>query len=318
MKRIRPRRAVHDDASALQHIAAQSHARRRVRWIGALAGLIGSLVAFDASHRSASAEAIETEHLFGFTLGSDVGARGEREIESATATRIGKAAGSYGAVTQKLSLELVPAENVRTEFSAIGVSHDIISVPGFDDRRQLGFGGLSAELRYRLLDRAVTGLGLTLAAEPHWSRFEEGSGARTTQYGVDLAVAIDKELVADRVVGAFNLLYQPESAKSPVTGTWSSESMAGVASALMVQVRPGILIGGEARYLRRYDGIGFDAFAGHAVFVGPTVYAAISERAWFTLAYSAQVAGRDTGQPAALDLRGFERHQVRFLFGVTF
>lgn len=290
----------------------------RARLVLAFIGAVGLFAAGDASNRSALAQEIETEHLFGFTLGSDVGSRGEREVESATSTRVGKRGGSYGAVTQKLSLEFVPADNLRTEFSAIGVSHDIIGVPGFDNRRQLGFGGLSAEVRYRLLDRANTGIGLTLAAEPHWSRFEEVSGERTRQYGVDLAVAIDKELVRDRVVAAVNLLYQPEAARSPVTGTWSQESMAGVASALMVQVRPGILVGGEARYLRRYDGLGFDAFAGHAAFVGPTVYAAISDRAWFTLAYSAQVAGREVGHPAALDLRGFERHQVRFLFGVTF
>lgn len=303
----------------MQHSTVRrGRAVTRARLILAFICAVVFFAAGDALNRSALAQEIETEHLFGFTLGSDVGSRGEREIESATATRIGKRGGSYGAVTQKLSLELVPAENLRTEFSAIGVSHDIIGVPGFDNRRQLGFGGLSAEVRYRLLDRNSAGIGLTLAAEPHWSRFEEVSGEHTRQYGVDLAVAIDKELVRDRVVAAVNLLYQPEAARSPVTGTWSNESMAGVASALMVQVRPGILVGGEARYLRRYDGLGFDAFAGQAVFVGPTVYAAISDRAWFTLAYSAQVAGHEVGHPAALDLRGFERHQVRFLFGVTF
>ncbi len=41
-----------------------------------------------------------------------------------------------------------------------------------------------------------------------------------------------------------------------------------------------IFVGAEARYLRRYDGLGLDTFAGHAMFLGPTVYVRLSERWW--------------------------------------
>ena len=47
-------------------------------------------------------------------------------------------------------------------------------------------------------------------------------------------------------------------------------------SAVMAQMRPGFLFGGEARYLRRYEGIGLEDFAGQALFVGPTAYFQLS------------------------------------------
>jgi hypothetical protein len=46
----------------------------------------------------------------------------------------------------------------------------------------------------------------------------------------------------------------------------------------MAQVRPGLLLGGEARYFRQFDGVGLDELAGQALFVGPTAYFQLSER----------------------------------------
>ena len=93
---------------------------------------------------------------------------------------------------------------------------------------------------------------------------------------------------------------------------------AGVAAALMAQIRPGILVGGEARYLRQYDGLGFDNFAGQGFFVGPTVYFKLSDQAWLTIGWSAQVAGHAADVVGSLDLVNFERQQARVLFGVNF
>jgi hypothetical protein len=131
-------------------------------------------------------------------------------------------------------------------------------------------------------------------------------------------IGIDKELIPNRVIAAFNLLYGPEVTHSRETGISLQESTLGISTALMAQVRPGLLVGGEARYMRRYEGLGLDAFAGHALFLGPTVFAKLSERAWITAAWSIQVAGRSADDPGWLDLTNFERHQARLLFGFTF
>jgi hypothetical protein len=51
-----------------------------------------------------------------------------------------------------------------------------------------------------------------------------------------------------------------------ITGAWQHQSDFGISGALTLQVQPGILIGAEARYLRSFDGLGLDAFAGQAFF----------------------------------------------------
>jgi hypothetical protein len=266
----------------------------------------------------ARTETIETEHLFAFTIGSDVGELGERELEGSLTGRFSKRTGTYDAGTGTMSMEFVPMQNLRTEFTAVVNSYDITGVSGFADQRYTAFGGLSADIRYRLLDRASAPVGFAIGAEPHWGRADDITGQPLSQYGVDFVAAVDRELIPDRVVAAFNLLYQPNAMRTKLTGVWSQESTAGVAFAVMAQVRSGIFVGGEARYLRQYDGLGLDNLAGQGFFVGPTVYFKFSERAWMTLAWSSQVAGHATAVAGSLDLVNFERQQARLLFGVSF
>jgi hypothetical protein len=266
----------------------------------------------------ARTETIETEHLFGFTIGSDVGEVGERELEGSLTERFSKRTGTYDAGSGTMSMEFVPMSNLRTEFTAVVNSYNITGVSGLADQRYTAFGGLSADIRYRLLDRASSPFGLAIGAEPHWGRADDITGEPVSQYGVDFVAAADWEIVPNRVVAAFNLLYQPDAMRAKLTGSWSQESTAGVAFAMMAQVRSGIFVGGEARYLRQYDGFGLDSLAGQGFFVGPTVYFKLSERAWMTLAWSSQVAGHATAVAGSLDLVNFERQQARLLFGVNF
>ena len=261
---------------------------------------------------------IDTEHLFAFTIGSDVGEAGERELEGSVTGRFAKRSGSYDAGSSTLSAEFVPIPNLRTELTGVVVSYDIAGVSGLADQRYTAFGGVSADIRYRILDRAIAPFGLAVGAEPHWGRADEVTGEPGSQYGVDLVAAADWEIIPDRVVAAFNLLCQPETTRSRVTGIWSQESTAGVAVALMAQVHSGIFVGGEARYLRRYDGLGLDTLAGQGFFVGPTIYLKLSERAWIAAGWSAQIAGQATTSTNSLDLVNFERRQARLLFGVNF
>jgi hypothetical protein len=87
-----------------------------------------------------------------------------------------------------------------------------------------------------------------------------------------------------------------------------------IATAL-VCVRPAFF-GAEARYLRSYDGIGFDPFAGQALFVGPTLYASLSKTIAISAAWGVQVAGHAVDIPGSLDLKNFERHraQLRLMY----
>ncbi|WP_029582688.1 hypothetical protein [Bradyrhizobium sp. URHD0069] len=264
------------------------------------------------------AEGIGTEHLFGFMIGTDVGSVGEREFQSQTTGQFSKGGGKYRAINQEFELEFVPAKNFRIEVGSAFASHDINGIPGVEDRRQLAWQGVFLDLRYRFLDRVEAPFGLTLALETHADRIDETTAALARRYGTELRLALDRELIPNRVVAAFNLFYEPEWIHLLATGLAEQESTAGAAIAVMAQIRPGFLIGGEVRYLRKYDGIGLGEFAGQALFVGPTAYLQLSERTRLTAAWSVQAWGRAVGSTAALDLLNFERHQARLIFGVSF
>jgi hypothetical protein len=264
------------------------------------------------------AEGIDTEHLFGFTIGSDVGDVGEREFQNQATGRFAKGTGTYRALTNSAELEFVPIKNFRAEFAAVAASYDIGGVAGFDDIRQVGLQGVAVDLRYRFLDRGAAPFGLTFDAETHADRIDETSGLHVRKYGTDFALAFDRELIPDKLVAAVNLLYQPEWTNFVAANRTEQDVTLGIAWAMMAQVRPGFLIGGEARYLRKYEGFGLDVFAGHAWFVGPTVFIKLSERSRLTAAWSFQVSGRSAAMPGSLDLVDFERHQVRFVYGINF
>src|SRR6478752_6934341 len=165
---------------------------------------IAALMLFVWTPLPVRADKIDTEHLFAFTIGTDPGELGEKEIEGQSTGRFGKRDGSYTGLSQVLSAEFTPVENLRLEVSAASI-----------------------DVRYRLLDREQTSFGLLIDAEPRWGRIDETSGEPVDQYGIDLVIAIDKELVPNRVVAAFNALYGPEVSRSRVTGITSHESFLG-------------------------------------------------------------------------------------------
>ena len=83
-------------------------------------------------------------------------------------------------------------------------------------------------------------------------------------------------MIPNYALVALNLIYQPEWTRVLATGAAEQESTIGAALAAMAQIRPDVLLGGEARYLRKYEGIGLDEFSGQALFVGPTAYFQLS------------------------------------------
>jgi hypothetical protein len=266
----------------------------------------------------AYADGIDTEHLFGFMIGTDVGNVGEREFQSQTTGRFSKGGGKYRAANQEFELEFVPVRNFRVEVGSAFAAHDIRGVPDLEDRRQLAWQGVSVDLRYRFLDRESAPFGLTFAVESQLNRIDDIGGAAVRNFETEFRLAFDRELIPNHMVVALNLIYQPEWTRSLATGAAEQEATIGAAFAAMLRIRPNILVGGEARYLRKYDGIGLDEFSGQAFFVGPTAYFQISPRSRLTAAWSVQAWGRPAGSRAALDLGNFERHQARLVFGVNF
>lgn len=280
--------------------------------------LRAAILCFALLPACAHAEGIDTEHLFGFMIGSDVGTVGEREFESKTTGRFSRNGGTYRAVGQQFELEFVPVKNVRMELGTTFASHNIAGVPGLEDRRQLSWQGLAVDLRYRFLNKDTAPFGLTVAVESYADRVGEATAAVVRSYGTEFTLAFDRELVPNVAVAALNLSYQPEWTRIVGTGATEREASLGAALGVMVQARPGVLLGGEARYIRRYEGFGLDELAGQALFIGPTAFVRLSPSSWLTAAWSVQAWGRPAGSNAALDLVSFERHRARLIFGVNF
>jgi hypothetical protein len=264
-----------------------------------------------------AAEEIDTEQLFGFLIGTDIGERGEREIESETSGQFGKGAGSYSALSQKLSLEYTPNKNLRLEFGGSFTRYSISGVPGLDDARRTSLQELSFEVRQRLLDRDASGIGLTLLAEPHLGFMDDTTGEPVNRYGSAFALLLDKE-IAPSTIGALNLFWQPDVSRSRLDGAWSRTSTWGVGTGAMTKIVDKFFMGGEARYLRAYDSLLPRTFQGDAFYLGPAAFWRPAEKWRVTAAWSTQIAGHSVEAPSRLDLVDFARHQVTLRIGREF
>jgi hypothetical protein len=266
----------------------------------------------------AHAEGIDTEHVFAFMIGSDVGTVGEREFQSTTTGRFSKDGGRYAAFDQEFEVEFLPARNFRVEIGAALAAHAIDGVAGFENRNEAGVQGAALDLRYKFLDRDAAPFGLTLALESHASRIDEISAAPVRNYGAELILALERDVIPNVAVATLNLSYQPEWNHFVGAQAGEQEATLGAAFGIMAQLHPGVLFGGEMRYFRRYEGIGLERLAGQALLVGPTAYFQLSERARLTVNWSVQAWGRQAGSSPSLDLVNFERHQARLVFGANF
>jgi hypothetical protein len=249
--------------------------------------LSSSLLLFCAQGRAAE---VETEHLFGFTFGTSIGEKGEKELESDTTLRAGKGSGTYGVLAQQFEAKYTVESWLRVAPAAVFAYHDINSVPGLIDRKQAAFQGLSFESRFLLADRERAPFGLMLSIEPHWNGIDDVTGQRVENYGATLLLAADREVVSQKLYAAINVLYEPEATRVIALDQWTRQSMLGLSGAVTVQVKQGIFLGAELRWNHLYDGLGFDRFAGRALFGGPTFYATVSKQWWMSFAWNVQLA----------------------------
>src|SRR5215471_21612332 len=96
---------------------------------------------------------VDSEHLFGFTEGADIGKVGEREAESESIARLGKSGSSYVAVTQNDQVKWLPTDNLRLGANAALAYFGISGVPGLPDTQLAALQGVSFEARLMLMDR---------------------------------------------------------------------------------------------------------------------------------------------------------------------
>ena len=277
-----------------------------------------SLITILGTSSAEAAERVDSEHLFGFTEGSDIGAKGEREFKSETTLRAGKKAGSFTAGATEAELKYTLLDNLRLSAGATLAYFDINGVPGLGDANRAAIQSASFSARFRLLDRDKGPIGMTLGIEPHWGFVDETKGLRSGHFGTEAAVLIDRELVPDRLLAALNVSFENDRVRPAAPSVIRHESILGSGLALAAQTSPGLWLGGEVRYLRSYDGAALNALSGQAVYVGPTAFVRLPNNFWLSAALNFQVWGRAVGLPGSLDLTNFERYQAKLRVGFDF
>ena len=270
----------------------------------------------DARGGAKNAE-VDTEDLFGFVEGSSIGGAGETELESDAIIRAGRSTGSFADTAAQFRYKYTLLRNFRITAAATFAYYDIAGVTDMDDRRAAAVQSLSFDARFRLLDHDRSPFGLTVSIEPHWGFADETTGGRISHFGWEGELLMDRELLPNRLFGALNLHYDTDRTVARDSGVEQQPTL-GIGMALAYQVMPAVWMGGEMRYFRSYAGAGLEIFTGRALYVGPTVYVRLGEKAELSAAFSFQAWGGAVSIPGALDLTNFERYQAKLRFGYFF
>ena len=273
-----------------------------------------------------SSAAHADEQYFGYTYSAEVLGKGATEAEFWATDRRGKAGGHFDAQDYRIELE----HGVTNRFSIAGYAnfagHHIHGLePDFETTdRDLAVRGLSAEFKYNVLSPYKDGIGLTLYAEPAWSRIHAG-GEKGTELELELKAILQKNFLDDRLIWAANFTFEPEWEKEKeieeTTGRsqieWEKELKLEVSTGLTYRFAPGWYAGVEGRYASVYpdwtNGLHRETYA---VFAGPTIHYG-GKKWWATLSYQPQLFGAPSPNGnRALD--EFEKRELRLKIGYNF
>jgi hypothetical protein len=292
--------------------------RACVMGVTAAFAICHSALAQDAQTPAFAWREIETENIFGFTEGTDIGVENEKEVSLQTIGRFGKTDGSYRAFDHRIAFGYTPTQFVHLELGFLAASHDIRNVTDLDNRNSTQFGGLSGELKYLLIGRGPGApIGLAVSTEPEWGRVDETSGERVTKYGLENRLTADTALIEDRLFLALSGLYEPEVVKHS-DGETERESTLGFSTALSYRFVQHALAGVEAQYFRHYTATGLHGFDGDAFYLGPTLVLQLAHETTLTAAWAFQVSGRTVGEPGSLNLTEYDRQRAKLKLNVEF
>lgn len=257
---------------------------------------------------------------FGYVYTADVDEPGETELSLWGTDRRGKSEGHYAAQDYRLEVEHGIAERFQTSLYIDFAGHQIGSVGGEfrPVHRGFEFQGLDAEFKYQAINPSKKGLGLAFYAEPGWSRIEKVKGRHARELELELKAIVQKNFLADRLVWATNLTFEPEwereheeIAANRVTEQKEKELGIEVATGVAYRAAPGFWVGVESRYHSVYpnwtDGLHRENYA---VYAGPTIHYDADK--WsVTASFQPQLFGSPGKGGSSLELDDHERRELR-------
>ena len=262
---------------------------------------IGSLAAcLTAAHAD--------ERYFTYVNDADVLPQGRWEFEQWLTYRMGYPGGDrnfdrhiwdfreeveYG-LTEKLSV--AGYLNFRSE-------QNVARTEGFANTSKFSFKGVSAELKYQLLNPNKQPVGLALYFEPTYNGDEQE---------LEYKVLLSKNL-GDKWVLAANAVYEQEW--KYVDGVTEKESVLEFTAGVAYRLTPNWSLGVEGRYHSVYEGLGLDDHLGTGWFIGPNVHYG-SAKWWATLTVLPQITGNPSDD--GINRTEHQTFETRLIFGINF
>ena len=182
-------------------------------------------------------------------------------------------------------------------------SQVVAQQPGGGDSSDFSFKGISAELKYQLLNPNTQPVGVALYFEPTYNGNEQE---------LEYKLIVSKNL-GDHWVLAANAVYEQEWEQED--GETERESVFEFNAGVAYRFTPNWSVGLEGRYNAVYEGLGLDERLGAGWFVGPNVHYGTS-RWWETLTVLPQVAG--TPSDGGIDTLEHQIFETRLIFGINF
>jgi hypothetical protein len=277
---------------------------RRVALAAALLLLSGVAQAQEKQEGSS----IDSEHIFGFSEGSDIGDKGESEIEGISTGRLGKQ-GGFTSFANEVSYRYGVEENFRASIGTLTDYTSIHGSPGLLDKTGLEYSGVISEFRWHFLEHDTAPIGLTLSFSPYWRRINDPAPGQGESFTLPVALLVDKVLIPNKLYAVFNATLAPTFNK--VSTRWRTQQPFDLSAAITTAVGDRLFIGGEIRQAS-YNQDGF--FAARALYLGPSLFARLSEHLIVKVAWAAQIPVESGGR---MDVTNFERHQIiaQFAYG---
>jgi len=254
---------------------------------------------------------IEEEHIFGFTEGTDVGQKGDLELENTTVGGFSRPGGGFAAVSNELAARYGLTDAFRASVGVLTDYHDIHGFSDIADVSRLDFSGLSSEFRFAAIPRGEAAVaGVTLSFAPYWRRVDSASGASSQNGALPLTLLLDRELIPGKLFAAANATYAPSFEQVP--GGWRTDHDIEFSAAASYQIFDGVFLGGEVRRDLKYQAALYPV---HGLFAGPSLFIKLSESMSVKVAWAPQIADFGSGR---MNLTEYERHEALLLLVKTF
>ena len=174
---------------------------------------------------------------------------------------------------------------------------------GLTDSSEFSFKGVSAELKYQLLNPNTQPVGVALYFEPTFNGNE---------HELEYKLIVSRN-IGDKWVLAANAVFEQEWEKED--GETHKESVIEYLLGAAYRVTPNWSVGLEGRYHTVYEGTSANDSLGRAFFLGPNIHYG-SAKWWGTLTFLPQISGRPSD--GGINRTEHQTYEARLIVGVNF